>query len=112
MSKELYIEVTNIQWNEGPTYRGPASFWFIVDDTTYDSVEDDPIHGLALFQHIDNELEQSSKYAGVNSDQLEYNVYTWEQLKKDFKKGTEIEMIDLSSNAEVQEESPSMRLVK
>ena len=112
MSKELCIEVTNIHWNEGPIYRGPASFWFIVDESTYAEVEDDPIHGLALFQHIDNELPQSSRYAGVNSDQLEYNVCTLEQLKKNFKKGTEIDMIDLSSNAEVQEESPSMRLVK
>ena len=109
---EVYIEVTNIHWNEGPTYRGPKSFWFVVDESTYNEVEDDPIHGLALFQHIDNELKQSSKYAGVNSDQLEWNVYNLEQLKKDFKKGSEIEMIDLSSNAEVQEESPSMRLVK
>ena len=109
---EVYIEVTNIHWNEGPIYRGPKSFWFVVDESTYNEVEDDPIHGLALFQHIDNELEQSSKYAGVNSDQLECNVYNLEQLKKDFKKGSEIEMIDLSSNAEVQEESPSMRLVK
>jgi hypothetical protein len=109
---ELYIEVTNIHWNEGPTYRGPASFWFVVDESTYNEVEDDPIHGLALFQHIDNELKQSSKYAGVNSDRLEWNVYNHEQLKKRFKKGTEFDMIDLSSNAEVQEESPSMRLVK
>ena len=109
---EVYIEVTNIHWNEGPTYRGPKSFWFVVDESTYNEVEDDPSHGLALFQHIDNELEQSSKYAGVNSDQLEWNVYNLEQLKKNFKKGSEIEMIDLSSDAEVQEESPSMRLVK
>ena len=112
MSKELYIEVTNVHWNEGPAYRGPASFWFVVDESTYNEVEDDPIHGLALFQHIDNELPQSSKYAGVNSDQLEWNVYNLEQLKKQFNKGTEFEMIDLSSNAEVQEESPAMRLVK
>ena len=109
---EMYIEVTGIEWNEGPAYRGPASFWFIVDESTYAEVEDDPIHGLALFQHIDNELEQSSKYAGVNSDQLEWNVCNHQQLKKHLKKGAEIDMIDLSSNAEVQEESPSMRLVK
>ena len=109
---EVYIEVTNIHWNEGPTYRGPKAFWFIIDEDTYPEVESDPIHKLALFQHIDNELKQSSRYAGVNSDQLEYNVYNLEQLKKNFKKGTEFEMIDLSSNAEVQEESPSMRLVK
>jgi hypothetical protein len=107
---EVYIEVTNIHWNEGPAYRGPKSFWFILDESTYHEVESDPIHKLALFQHIDNQLEKSSKYAGVNSDLLEWDVYTPESFQKEYNQ-VEVEMIDLSSNAETQEESPSLRYV-
>jgi hypothetical protein len=92
---EVYIEVTGIEWNEGPTYRGPKAFWFIIDEDTYPEVESDPIHKLALFQHIDNELKQSSKYAGVNSDKLQWNVYSKQHLNDAFEPG-EYEMIDLT----------------
>jgi len=92
---EMYIEVTGIEWNEGPTYRGPKAFWFIIDEDTYPEVESDPIHKLALFQHIDNELKQSSKYAGVNSDKLQWNVYSKQHLHDAFEPGT-YEMIDLT----------------
>ena len=33
---EMYIEVTGIEWNEGPAYRGPKAFWFIIDEDTTD----------------------------------------------------------------------------
>jgi len=92
---EMYIEVTGIEWNEGPAYRGPKAFWFIIDEDMYPEVQSDPIHKLALFQHIDNELKQSSKYAGVNSDKLQCTVYSKQHLNDAFEPGA-YEMIDLT----------------
>ena len=96
MKNEVYLEVTGIEWMEGPKYKGPKAFWFILDGDTYEEVQDDPIHKLALFQHIENELEQSSKYAGINSDKLQWSVYSGNHLNKDTFDPCEIEMIDLT----------------
>ena len=95
MKNEVYLEVTGIEWMEGPKYKGPKAFWFILDGDTYQEVQDDPIHKLALFQHIENELEQSSKYAGINSDKLQWNAYCEQHFKDAFEPG-EYEMIDLT----------------
>ena len=86
----VYLKVYNIEWTEGPDegYQGPKEFWFIIDKWMFDSVKDDPIHGLALFQEIDNELDDAGHYAGVNSDKLKWKVYSEAQLKKNFKKGS------------------------
>lgn len=95
MKDEIYIEVTGMEWNEGPKYRGPKAFWFIVDFETFKEVEEDPIHKLALFQEIENQLEQSGKYAGINSDKLQWTSYTYQHLQDAFEPG-EYEMIDLT----------------
>lgn len=82
-NKEMYIRVTNIHWNEGPKYKGPKSFWFVVNEQTYKNVKSDPINKMALFQMIDNELDDACEYAGVNSELLEFEFVRPEQLKQE-----------------------------
>ena len=93
----VYVKVYNIHWNEGPEegYTGPKEFWFVIDKWMYDSVKDDPINGLALFQEIDNQLDDCGLYGGVVSDRLKWKMYTHTQLRKKYKKGS-IEAIDLT----------------
>jgi len=93
---EMFIRVSNIMWCEGPEegYQGPKEFWFIIDKQMNKYLKD-PIHDLALFQEIDNLLDDASEYGGVSSDELECKVYTYEQLKEEFQ-GQEMEMIDLT----------------
>ena len=79
--KEMYVRITNIHWNEGPEYKGPQAFWFVVTADTYKKVSSDPVHKLALFQKIENELEDASEYAGIASDLLEFEWVRPDQLK-------------------------------
>ena len=81
--KELYLRVSNIHWNEGPEegYTGPKAFWFVVNADTYKACGDDPINKLALFQLIENELEDSGEYGGIVSDLLEFEWVHKEWLK-------------------------------
>lgn len=104
-SKEIYIRVSNIEWNEGPEegYTGPESFWFVITDKTYHEVKDDPINKLALFQEIENQLENPGEYGGIVSDGLEFEFVHPEWLKDHkhykgwgLKKGDSIEVTDLT----------------
>lgn len=103
--KELYLRISNIEWNEGPEegYTGPEAFWFVVNEETYKKCGDDPVNKLALFQMIENELPDSGEYGGIASDGLEFEWIHKEWLKDKnhytqwgLRKGSEIEVIDLT----------------
>ena len=101
--KEMYVRITNIHWNEGPAYKGPPAFWFVVTADTYKKCKSDPVHKLALFQKIENELEDSSEYAGIASDLLEFEWVRPDQFKDKtsyklwgFRKGDTFESTDLT----------------
>ena len=101
--KEIYLRVSNIHWNEGPEkgYTGPKNFWFVFNADTYKLIKSDPINKFALFQVIENELEDSGEYGGIASDLLEFEWIHKEEFKdkKNYKrwgvrKGQDVEMID------------------
>jgi len=103
--QDVYIRVSNIHWNEGPEqgYTGPESFWFVVSGDTYKQTKTDPINKLALFQEIENQLEDSGKYGGVVSDLLEFEFVLEEEFKDEqsikrwkLKKGQDLEVTDLT----------------
>ena len=102
--QDVYIRVHNIHWNEGPEegYTGPESFWFVVDHDTYKRVKTDPINKLALFQEIENQLEDSGEYGGIVSDLLEFEFVLEEEFKDEdsikrwgLKKGQNLQVTDL-----------------
>ena len=101
--KEIYLRVHNIHWNEGPEkgYTGPKNFWFVFNPDVYKLIKSDPINKFALFQVIENELEDSGKYGGIASDPLEIEWVHKEEFKekKNYKrwgvrKGQNIEVTD------------------
>ena len=101
--KEIYLRVHNIHWNEGPEkgYTGPKNFWFVFNSDVYKLIKSDPINKFALFQVIENELEDSGKYGGIASDLLEIEWVHKEEFKekKNYKrwgvrKGQNIEVTD------------------
>ena len=103
--KELYLRISNIEWNEGPEegYTGPKAFWFIVNQETYKACGDDPVNKLALFQLIENELPNAGEYGGIAADGLEFEWVHKEWFKDENhytrwgnKKGDSIQMIDLT----------------
>lgn len=105
--KEMYIRITNIHWSEGPEegYTGPKAFWFVVSADTYKKVGSDPINKLALFQMIENELEDAGEYGGISSDLLEFEWIRPEELKDKkcytkwgFKRGDTFECTDLTDS--------------
>ena len=101
--KEMYVRISNIHWNEGPKYKGPQAFWFVVTADTYKKCKSDPIHKLALFQTIENELPDASEYAGIASDLLEHEWVRPNQFKDQasytrwgFNKGDTLASTDLT----------------
>lgn len=93
-----FVRVTNIKWNEGPAYRGPKEFWFMVTPSQYKDYGDDLVNKMALFQEIENQLPRAGDYGGIVSDLLVVKLFTHKQIKDAYPKHS-IDAVDLTATA-------------
>lgn len=90
-----FVKVTNIKWNEGNPYRGQKEFWFMITPKQYNDYKDDIVHNMALFQEIENLLDNPGDYGGIVSDVLESEIHDYSYIKKNYPRFS-IEAVDLT----------------
>lgn len=90
-----YVRVTNIKWNEGNPYKGQKEFWFMITPEQRKNHGDDIVHNMALFQEIENQLDNAGDYGGIASDALQSEIYDYPYIKSNYPRFS-IEAVDLT----------------